>query len=130
MRAGVKPPVARGHFGEAFEIGAVARMGHHQRTVERRLRKILAPQIERAEAEPDDHGLGGLGLAPGRQHAAGPVAGRLRHRLVAALMQRDVVAGLREQQRLPRAGDAGADDRNGGFPRGATGDRPRCFSEL
>ena len=35
---------------------------------------------------------------------------------VAALVQRDVVAGLREQQRLPRAGNAGADDGNGGIP--------------
>ena len=35
---------------------------------------------------------------------------------VAALMQRDGVAGLREQQRLPRAGNACADDGNGGIP--------------
>ena len=35
---------------------------------------------------------------------------------VAALVQRDGVAGLREQQRLPRAGNACADDGNGGFP--------------
>ena len=35
---------------------------------------------------------------------------------VAALVQRDVVAGLREQQRLPRAGNACADDGNGGIP--------------
>ena len=112
----VEPPVAGGQPGKAFEIGAVARMRHHQRAVERRLRKMLAPQIERAQAEPADHGLGGFGLAPGRQHAAGPMAGGLRHRRVAALMQRDVVAGLREQQRLPGAGNAGADDGYGGFP--------------
>ena len=35
---------------------------------------------------------------------------------VAALVQRDGVAGLREQQRLPGAGNACADDGNGGIP--------------
>ena len=40
----------------------------------------------------------------------------LHHRGVAALMQRDVAAGLREQQRLPCAGNACADDGNGGIP--------------
>ena len=35
---------------------------------------------------------------------------------VTALVQGDVVAGLREQQRLPGAGNAGADDGNGGIP--------------
>ncbi len=49
-------------------------------------------------------------LAPRRQHAAGPMAGGLRHRGVTALVQGDVVAGLREQQRLPGAGNACADD--------------------
>ena len=49
-RGGIEPPVAGGHFGEAVEIGAVARMRHHQRAVERGLRKMLAPQIERAQA--------------------------------------------------------------------------------
>ncbi len=39
---------------------------------------------------------------------------------LAALMQRDGVAGLREQQRLPRAGNAGADDGYGGFPPATT----------
>src|ERR1700681_2414596 len=112
----VEPPMARCQPGKAFEIAAVAWMRHHQRTVEWRLRKMLAPQIERADAEPADHGLRCLGLAPGRQHAAGPGTGRLRHRGIAALMQRDRVAGPRKQQRLPRAGNACADDGNGGFP--------------
>ena len=35
---------------------------------------------------------------------------------VAALVQRDGMAGLREQQRLPCAGNARADDGNGGIP--------------
>ena len=60
--------------------------------------------------------FGDLALAIGRQHAAGPVAGGQHHRLVAALVQRHGVAGLREQQRLPGAGNAGADDGNGGIP--------------
>ena len=108
--------MAGGELRKTFEIGAVARMRHHQRAVERGVGKMLAPQIERADAEPADHGLGGLGLAPRRQHAAGPVAGGERHLGVAALIQRDGVAGLREQQRLPRAGNARADDGNGGIP--------------
>ena len=108
--------MAGGQLRKAFEIGAVARMRHHQRAVERGVRKMLAPQVERADAEPADHGLGGLGLAPGRQHAAGPVAGGERHIGVTALVQRDGVAGLREQQRLPGAGNARADDGNGGIP--------------
>src|SRR5713226_3613088 len=100
--------------GKTFEVGAVARMRHHERAVERRVRKMLAPKLERADAEPADEGLRGLGLAPGCEHAAGPVAGRLRHRLVTALMQRDRMAGLRKQQRLPRPGNTGADDGNRG----------------
>ena len=96
-------------------------MRHHQRAVERGMRKMLAPKLERADAEPADDGFRCLGLAPGRQHAAGQMAGRLRHRGVAALMQRDVVAGLREQQRLPCAGNAGADHGNGGLPPLRTG---------
>ena len=77
--------------------------------------KMLTPQVERADAElDDDHGLRRLGFAPGREHAAGPVAGRLRHVGVAALVQRDGVAGLRKQQRLPRAGNPRADHGNGG----------------
>ena len=64
----------------------------------------------------DDHRLGGFRLAPRRQHAAGPVAGGLRHCSVTALMQRDGVTGLREQQRLPGARNACAYDRNGGIP--------------
>ncbi len=101
---------------KAFEIAAVARMRHHQRAVERRVRQFPAPQIERLETEPADDRFGDLALAIGRQHAAGPVAGGEHHRLVAALMQRDRVAGLRKQQRLPRAGNACADDGNGGIP--------------
>jgi hypothetical protein len=62
---------------------------------------VFAPQIERTDAEPRDHRLGGFAFAPWRQHAAGPVAGGLHHRGVAALVQRDVIAGAREQQCLP-----------------------------
>ena len=39
-----------------------------------------------------------------------------RHLGVTALIQRDGMAGLREQQRLPGAGNARADDGNGGIP--------------
>ena len=108
--------MAGGQPGKTLEIVAVAGVRHHQRTVERGIRQMLAPQIERAQAEPADDGLGDLALAPRRQHAAGPVAGGERHRRVTALVQRDVVAGLREQQGLPGAGNAGADDGNGGIP--------------
>ena len=106
----VEPDVAGGQFRKAFEIGAVARMRHDQRSVERGFGKMFAPQIERADAEPADHGLGGFGLAPGREHAAGPVAGCERHIGVTALIQSDGMAGLREQQGLPGAGNARADD--------------------
>ena len=116
QRPRVEPTVAGGEPGKAFEIGAVARMRHDQRTVERGVGKMLAPQIERADAEPADHGFRGLGLAPRRQHAAGPVAGGKRHIGVTALVQGDGVAGLCEQQRLPCAGNARADDGNGGIP--------------
>ncbi len=116
QRARVEPPMPGREPGKTFEVGAVARMRHHQRAVERGLRKMLAPKPERADAEPADEGLRGLGLAPGREHAAGPVAGRLRHPLVTALMQRDRVAGLRKQQRLPRPRNTCADHGNGGVP--------------
>src|SRR5260221_3857724 len=108
--------MAGGEFGKAFEIGAVARMRHDQRSVERGAWKMLAPEVERADAEPADHRFGRLGLAPGRQHAAGPMAGGKRHRSVTALIQSDGVAGLREQQCLPCAGYAGSDNGYGGIP--------------
>ena len=123
----VEPPVARCELGKTLEIGAVAAVRHHQRAVERGIRQFAAPQIERPQAEPGDDGFGGLALAPRRQHAAGPVAGGEHHRRVAALVQRDVVAGLREQQRLPGAGNAGADDGNGGISPDCDGQRPALW---
>jgi hypothetical protein len=108
--------MAGGQFRKTLEIGAVARMRHHQRAVERGFGKMLAPQIERTDAEPADHRLRGFGLAPRRQHAAGPMAGGERHPGVAALVQGDGVAGLGEQQRLPCAGNACTDDGNGRIP--------------
>ena len=62
-------------FCEALIIGAVARMRHHQRAIERRVGKLLAPQIERADAKPRDQRLRGFALALRRQHAAGPMRG-------------------------------------------------------
>src|SRR6185312_9413584 len=91
-------------------------MRHHQRAVEWRIGQFAPPQIECAQAEPAYERFGFLALAIGREHAAGPVAGREHHRFVAALIERDVVPGLREQQGLPRAGNASADDGNGGLP--------------
>ncbi len=102
--------VAAGQAGEAVEVGAVARVRHHQRAVERGLRDFVAPELERTQSKPRDQRLAGLALAVRRQHAAGPMAGGLRHRGVAALVQRDLAAGLGEHQRLPGADDAGADD--------------------
>ena len=40
--------VAAGQLREAVEVGAVARMRHHQRAVERRVGELLAPELERA----------------------------------------------------------------------------------
>ena len=77
---GVDVPVRAGQPVETLDIGAVARMRDHQRAVERRLRQRLAPQIERAQAEAGDQIFCGLALAIRRQHAAGPMAGGLRHR--------------------------------------------------
>src|SRR3989442_10903888 len=79
--------MAAGQFRKALKIAAVARMRHHQRAVERGVWKMLAPEIERADAEPADDGLRHLCLAPRRQHAAGPMAGGKRHPGVTALMQ-------------------------------------------
>ena len=112
----IEPPMAGGAPGKPLEVAAVARMRHDQRAVHRSFREMPTPEIERADAEPADHGLGSLGLAPGREHAAGPVTGGLPHRGVAALMHGHGMAGLRQQQRVPGAGDACADDGNGGIP--------------
>ncbi|MGY3651580.1 hypothetical protein ACVWW2_006871 [Bradyrhizobium sp. LM4.3] len=49
-------------------------------------------------------------LAIRREHAAGPMAGGIGHFGVTALVQGDRVAGLREQQGLPGARNACADD--------------------
>ena len=113
---GVQPSVTGGESGKALEIGAVARMRHHQRAVERRFREMSPPQIERADAESGDHRLGGLLLAPRRQHSAGPMACGFRHPGVTALVQGDGTSGLCEQQRMPGAGYACADDGDGGIP--------------
>src|SRR5262249_10631240 len=61
---GIERAMAAGETGKALEIGAVARMRHHQRAVERGFRNMLPPQVERADAEARDQGLGGLLLAP------------------------------------------------------------------
>ena len=98
-----------GKPAEALEVGAVARMRDDEGTVERRLRGFATPQIERAQAEPCHQRFRRLALAIRRQHSTGPVAHGLRHRRVAALVQRDLAACFRKQQRLPGAGDAGAD---------------------
>ena len=82
-----------GQLREAFEIGAVARMRHDQRSPERRVRKMLPPQIERTQAEPADHRLGGFRLAPGRQHAAGEMTCGFRHPCVTVLMHGNGVSG-------------------------------------
>src|SRR5438046_10282703 len=108
--------MAAGQFGKALKVAAVARMRHHQRAVERGVWKMLAPEIERADAEPADDGLRHLCLAPRRQHAAGPMAGGKRHPGVTALMQGHGVASLRKKQRLPRASNARAYDGDGGIP--------------
>ena len=115
-RRRIDPLVTGGESRKALEIIAVARMRHHQRAVERRIGQVLAPEVQRAQAEPGNDGLGGLALAPRREHAAGPMAGGEHQVGVALLVQRDVVAGLREQQRLPGAGNACADDGDGGLP--------------
>jgi len=125
--SGIEPLMAAREFGKAFEIAAVAGVRHDKRAVERRIRQFPAPQVERTQAEPADDRLRTLALAPRRQHAAGKVAGGEHHRLVAALMQRDIVAGLREQQRLPGAGNAGADDGNGRIPPGRDGQKPALW---
>src|SRR5580704_1356116 len=114
-------------FCKTLKIDAVARMRHHQRAVERGLWKMLTPQVERADAEPHDHRLRCLGLAPGREHAAGPVAGRLRHVSVATFMERDGVTGLRKQQCLPSARNPRADNGNGGFRGGCDGQTPALW---
>ena len=77
---------------------------------------MLAPQIERADAEPADHGSEvsashhGASMPPAQWLVDSVIVG------VTALVQRDGVAGLCEQQRLPCAGNARADDGNGGIP--------------
>ena len=128
MPLGVEPLVAAGHAREAVEVGAVARMRHDQRAVERRVGELLAPEIERAGAEPGDDRFRRFALAPRREHAAGDVAHRLRHGCVVALVDGDVEAGLRQRERLPRAGDAGADDVGGrNWARGEMGGRDIAY---
>src|SRR5262249_34720715 len=111
----IEPAVMGRELCKTLEIGAVARMRHHQRAAKRPLRERPPPQNERADAEPRAHGLGTFSLAPGREHAAGPMACGLRHRGVTALMHSDGVSGPCEQQRMPGAGYACAYDGNGGL---------------
>src|SRR2546425_687621 len=87
--------MAAGQFGKALKVAAVARMRHHQRAVERGVGKMLAPEIERADAEPADQGFRRLRLAPRRQHAAGPMAGGKRHRGLGAFAPAGTAAGGR-----------------------------------
>ncbi len=87
-------------------------MGDDERAVRRHVRPMRVPKLEGAPAEARDDRLRRLGLATGRQHAAGPIGGRPREGGIAALDHGHVEAGFREQERLPGAGDACADHRD------------------
>ena len=102
-----------GHAREAFEIGAVARVGDHQGTAEFSVGNVVAPQRQRACSKAGDDRLGRFLLAPWRQHAAGVLAGGLRKIGIAAFVDRDLMPGLREQQSLPSSGHTGANDADG-----------------
>jgi hypothetical protein len=129
---GAEPFVAAGHAGEAVEVGAVAWMRHDQRAVERKVGNLLAPEIERAEAQPQDHRLGRFAFAPRREHAAGEVARRLGHGFVVALVDGDLAARLRKRERLPKASDAGTYDvgGRGGAVRRAVAMHPCPFAGM
>src|SRR5688500_11798881 len=73
---------------------------------------MFAPQRERATAEAGDDRLRSLGLAIRGEHAAGPVARPAAQGRVAAVAERHGEAGVGEQERLPRARDARADNRD------------------
>ena len=109
-RIGSDALVAWREPGEAVEIGSVARMGDHERPVQRRVGHVLAPQRNRLPAQSCDHGLRRLALAVGRQHAPGPKACRATQDRVSAVIERHGEADLREQKRLPCASDPGAYD--------------------
>ena len=82
----IEPAVAFGHPRKALEIVALARVGDDERAVEGRVRQLAPPDVQGALAEPADDGFGDLRLAPGREHAAGPMAGGIGHRGVTALV--------------------------------------------
>ena len=75
------PLVMFGQPREAVEIGAVARMRYHQRAVKRR-RPATCSRHSSSERVPSRVMTGSAAslFAPRRQHAAGHVAGGLRHR--------------------------------------------------
>ena len=107
---GVDQIMAGGALREAVEIIAVTAMRDDERAAARTGRQFIVPEIERPQPKPRDDRLGGLGFAEGRQHAARPVAGGILQRSVVTLEQGDVKACTRQQQGLPRACNACADD--------------------
>ena len=109
---GRQAPMAAGHAGEAVELGAVAMERHDQRAVGDGVGIGLAPQRDAALAQVPDDGLGAFLLAARREHGAGIGTAGVGKRLRRALIERDVVTGARQGQRLPQADNAGASDRN------------------
>ena len=113
MGCRVQLVVAFRHARKADELGPVARAGDDKRAVGHHAGIGVAPQGDRLQAEVAHHGLRRLRLAVGREHGAGIGAGGVRKRLGRALDEPHAVAPAGERQRLPQAGDAGADHGDG-----------------
>jgi hypothetical protein len=112
--------VPMGRTGEPHEIGRLARLGQHQAAVLHRAGEMLGPPGDRRRAPRHDLGLGGGALAPRRQHAAGhPRAAAIAQRL-ATLDDLDGHATLGKLESAGEAGNAGANDNDGGLGQSIT----------
>ena len=117
---GIGPFEALGAVGEAREVRRLARLGHHQAAVPHRAGEAFGPPGDRRRAPRHDLGLGGGALAPRRQHAARhPRAASVAQR-AAALDDLDGQAALGKFESAGEAGNAGANDNDGGLGQSIT----------
>ena len=100
---------------EVLHLAPVARCGHHQRAAHDGAGISVAPQADRLEPEIAHDRRIHFGLAERAQHGAAIAAGGIGERFGRPLDEPHAMAPAGQRQRLPQAGDAGADNGDGRF---------------
>jgi hypothetical protein len=111
--AGVDEPMTLRAPREAIEFAAIACRRDDEAAVRFELRIEALPQADAFAAELAQHRRGVLRLAVGCEHHSGIEARTVGERLLACLDEAHAMAGARQDERLPKAEDAGAEHRDG-----------------